>query len=556
MFLFGDPVIIINFILCILISTLAFILYQNNKKKLLLQISYSFGLFTLTHLYFILKLEIIFKLPLIITLIAAYSILIAAILYEFKEKIKTQISNPISKMKRFLSFLIIFTTLVSFYLLSEIFISNPSIYSKLYFYNGLILSLITASLSFIGKIKKIKILYFFSIAFSMFALSHLANILDLQNTIGTELAILRIGAYFIVLFGIYKFLEKELLQKVLFYTANIKIQISMLAIMIIIIISLFYVQNKSFSSMDTTEPILRVEQNQKLFKIKEIQTGLFIKNFSVFDSEENNFTFNGTVWFEFDPYLVSINDIESFSFDKGTILKKGKVKTKIIDEKIWAYYKLKVNFKSNLNYQLFPLDDHKIYITLINTNLNPDSEMFISYNTNFVMNKNVLTGDWKMSDHEVEYGYREHNFEISETNKSTKYPVVSFELSFQKSGIRKALVIFLPLYLIFFLSLFSLLVDLKSRGVLSLSVGSTSALIFDLIAIEDMSPDVRYFTIANKIYILLLISAFVILLFNIYVIKESKNDTPENLEHLKLLRSYIFLFFIFTTLISTYSLIS
>lgn len=553
MFLFEYQITIIDFILCFLISIVSFTLYRNSKKKLLLQISYSFGLFTLNIIYSIFATNTIFKLPANIIIILAYSILISAILYELK--IKAQINNTTNKIKRLPLFLITFIIFISLYVLSKMLISNPSIYNKFYIYYSFILNLITAGLSFIANRKKIKPLHLFSIGFSIFALLNLANIFELQTKIGMVIALLKIAAYLIILFGIYKLIGKNILKKILISTSNIKIQISILAIMTISIIVLFYIQTKSFSFMDKTEPILRIDEYSDT--LNKIKTGLFINDFSTFDSEKNDFTFDGIVWFEFDPYEISINDIKSFSFGKGKILKKGEVKTKLINKKLLAYYPIKVNFKSHLNYRLFPLDDHKIYINLVNKNLDPKYKMFTSYNTNFLINKNISTGDWKISYHEVEYGYKENSFKRSDKiNELIDYPVVSFEISFQKSGIRKTLEIFLPLYLIFFLSLFSLLIDVKNSNILSLSVGSTSALVFDLIAIDNMSPNVRYFTIANKIYILLLISAFTILLFNIYIIKKSKNETPGNLDHLRLLRSYVYLFFVFLTFTSTYLFIA
>ncbi|MFH1461667.1 MAG: hypothetical protein ABIF12_01850 [bacterium] len=364
---------------------------------------------------------------------------------------------------------------------------------------------------------------------------------------------MRIFAYLIIILGIYHSIKEESLKQIIKYSNNTKIQIAAIGLMIITIISLFYYPNKLFLSSDPQPIITSIKPNAQDQIIKEAQTGLFIKNFPVFDVVKNEFIMNAIVWFEFDPRQININSIKDFSFEKGKILEKSELNSKIINNNLWIYYKVKVEFTSDLDYKYFPIEDHKIYLTLVNTQMDPKLETLVSYNTNLVLKEGIFTGDWRKISEEVEYGYIELFLDKYEEAKSTKYPAVSFELSFEKIGSRKALVIFIPLFMVFFLSLLSLLVNINNTsGIITLSAGSTSALIFNLIAIESMSPNVRYFTVANKIYILLLIFAFLILLTNVYV---EKNLNKIDTNRLQLIRGYTFYFSITFILLIIYSIL-
>ena len=550
MIFLGGPLYIINTILCFLINLFCYLVYKKNKQKTTLNIGIAFGLFGISHIMTFLGLREILNLPLLAIRLTAYFIIITTI-YSEQKKISFKLITLLS---------IIITSIFYFFIpqILSLLSMKVSIDTLLNITN-LALCIFIA---FIALLKYSKtrntFLCFLGIGFGLFALSNLFQIittnLGVQANFATLLAVSRIFSYLLIIAGIYIQITQETLNKIIKYTTNTKLQLSLIVMMILTLVSLFYYPNKQFLSTDPKPTINAIKPASEGKQIKEITAGLYVKNFSVFDIIKNNFIMNAILWFEFDPHQVNLETIKSFSFEKGKILEKSKIKSKIINDKLWVYYKIKVEFSSNLNYKLFPIEDHKIYITLANTNMNPNSEILVSQNTNLVVSKNIFTGDWNNIGKEVEYGYIEESLDKYQKEMSTKYPVVLFELSFEKAGIRKTLAIFLPLFMVFFLSMFSLLINIKnSAGILSLSVGSTSALIFNLIVIERMSPDVRYFTIANKIYSLLLIVAFTILLLNIYITKEMKNEANE--KKLILERSYAFIFFIVFILLTIYSVL-
>lgn len=561
----GGPLYIINIIFCVLVNLFCYLVYKNKKNQTTLNIGIAFGLFGISHFINFLGLHEILNLPLLVIRFTAYFAIISTI-HNKQKKISFK-----------------FITLLAI-IASSIFHFIPQILSllsiKAMLPTNLLLNIsnliLCISIAFTAILKyksekrfnvknKNTFLYFLGIGFILFSLSHLFQLIlinfgILANFI-TLLIISRIFSYLLIIVGIYLQLTQKTLNDIIKYTTNSKIQILSIAIMIVTLILLFYYPNKLFLSSDPQPRISTIKPIIGTKEIKEINTGLYIKNFPVFDIIKNNFIMNAIIWFEFNPHQIDIETISNFNFEKGEILKKSKLKSKIINDKLWVYYKIKVEFKSNLDYKFFPIEDHKIYITLANSKMNPDSEILVSYNTDLVLRKNIFTGDWRKIGNEVEYGYIEQIIDKYQKEKATKYPVVSFELSFEKAGIRKTLAIFLPLFMVFFLSLFSLLINIKSTSTtLAVSVGSTSALIFNLIAIEGMSPNVRYFTIANKIYSILLISAFAILLLNVYIAKEIKKERSEeeaNANEKKLIRerSYAFFFFIVFILLTIYSIL-
>jgi hypothetical protein len=537
---------IINIILSFFIYSLSYLIYKKSKNKTILQIGIAFGLFGISHIIAILHLNKIAVFLYLSIRFFAYLTIIKAISEKLSFKTITLISI----------FGGMFFQLEP-YILHK-FNINILFKNSLDIINSIFCALILLISLLRYKKEKNKIFLFISVSFFIFFMSHVLIITSLSSYFDAYyislISMSRTISYILIAIGIHKLIEENLSETLAIYITNIKRQIFFIGIMIAMLFVLFYSPHKKFLTSDTTNPLKTFQPNQKSSNIKEIKTGLYIENFPKFDIVNNEFTMKATVWFEFDPHQISADIVSDFSFEKGNILKKSQIESKIINDKLWIYYRIKISFNSNLNYKHFPIEDHKIYLTLINTNMNPKSEILVSYNTDLTSSENLFTGDWDKIDQEVEYGYIEHKLDKYEEEKSTIYPAVSLELSFEKKGSRKALVIFLPLFMVFFLSLLSLLVRLNNiKTAISLSAGSASALIFSLIAIEDMSPDVRYFTIANKIYTILLISSFTILLVNIYISKEVKRDG--NIQKLILIKGYTFYLSIIFILLSIYSIL-
>ncbi len=251
-------------------------------------------------------------------------------------------------------------------------------------------------------------------------------------------------------------------------------------------------------------------------KIKEwggdpvrVEVGLYITNWHQFKIVENLFVFDGVIWFQFDPALISLDTIDKFSFEKGELLEKSSPSTKLIDGKLFAEYKVRLRFTTTLSHQSFPLDDHRIYITVVNTYVTPSEVIFLSYKSDFSTSKKIFIPGWNQIDTAVQTGYEEEYIDKFDQRKVIRYPQVVFMLDFTRSGIRLILLIFLPIFLVFFLSLFWFAFEPdQGQAIMALATSSITSLIAYFFVVQTMSPKVGYFLLSDHIFTFFLALAF------------------------------------------------
>lgn len=240
-----------------------------------------------------------------------------------------------------------------------------------------------------------------------------------------------------------------------------------------------------------------------------VTVGLFINNFPTLDFVNNDFVFDGIIWFEFDSALISLNTVSKFSFEKGEILSLSEPYTQLVEQKFFARYNLRVRFKSDLNYKLFPFDDHRLDIILVNRSIDPSEMIFRSYSSFFDISPSVQFSGWRLEDLFVKTGITESTIERSGTQKIISQPRVVFSIYLRRQGTRNIFLILLPLFVIYVISLFSFSFDPQKNSTLIFglaSAGVTSLLGYRFV-IENMTPKVGYFVLSDRIFILLLLAA-------------------------------------------------
>lgn len=253
-----------------------------------------------------------------------------------------------------------------------------------------------------------------------------------------------------------------------------------------------------------------------------VNVGMYIINFPEFDIVQNNFVLDGIVWFEFDPSLVSLETVGKFTFEKGEIKRKTDPFTKIINDKFFARYNVRLRFTTNLSYKLFPLDDHRLYIALINRSVSPSEMIFQSYESDFFLSDSIYTAGWKEVKRQVRTGYAEAQLDEFDPRKTVLYPKVVFSLNYKQDGIRRVLLILLPLFLMFFMGLYSLSFDPKEHSgkILSLASAGVTSLLAYRFVIERMTPNVDYFVLSDQAFTFFLVVALIEFIFGVYVIRE------------------------------------
>ena len=271
--------------------------------------------------------------------------------------------------------------------------------------------------------------------------------------------------------------------------------------------------------------------------IAEIKTGLYIHDFPVFDVVHNKFIVDCIVWFQFDPTVISLDTVGNFAFEKGTILKRTPPDTKMINGELFARYLVRVELASTLDYKFFPINDHRIFIVLANQFVTPNEMRYKVSEAGFLIAPEIYAQGWTPIDRTVRSGYSEARLDRYDDKKVVRHPRVVFSIDFEKAGLRKVLLILIPIFLLFFIGLFSLIFDHDrgARAILSLSVGSLSGLLAYRFVIEKLSPEVGYFTLTDHAYTLILGLIFILFLFNMYIMR--KEYTPK----VRLVKSLFFI---------------
>jgi hypothetical protein len=297
---------------------------------------------------------------------------------------------------------------------------------------------------------------------------------------------------------------------------GIAFQFSLIALSISIMIGLIVWRSSSFISHEQSPKInpITPEKYQEFGGFSHtVTTGILIDQFIDFDMVTNNFKFDGTIWFKFDPGAISLDSLSKFSFIKGTIVKKSDPDIRLIDDKMLVKYVIRVDFKSDLNYQDFPLDSHSIYLALINKFISPSEVLFESSRREFTVNANVSSSGWDLVDTSVTNGYIESALDPYDTRQNVQYPATLFTLDYSRNSIRYTLSIILPLALIFYLLLFS--ISLRLISAIAITAAGVTATLAYRFVIENLSPKTGFFMISDFLFFLFLAATIGIFIINV-----------------------------------------
>ncbi|MCL4229805.1 hypothetical protein KJZ61_03935 [Candidatus Dependentiae bacterium] len=249
-----------------------------------------------------------------------------------------------------------------------------------------------------------------------------------------------------------------------------------------------------------------------------VTVGLFIRNFPRFNPQKNEFDVDGTLSFEFDPSIVSLETLSKFSFERGTIDKKSEPKIRSLHtNKLFVQYDLRVQFTSGLREDYFPFNGHSIFITLINQHVSPGEVMFHAPPTTYHVSDNLQTPGWTLHSHNVRTGYSISRIDSLDSSKDSFHPQVIFQLDFRRDGMRQILLILLPIIVIFYALVASLGIDPETLKtvIISISIGSLTAILAYRFVIESLSPQVGYFMTADLIYFVILGATFILFFINL-----------------------------------------
>jgi hypothetical protein len=326
------------------------------------------------------------------------------------------------------------------------------------------------------------------------------------------------------------------------------IQVTLIIISLSIIWFCLYKRLNKFKTSDPKPPIIFVTpETYKNFGgfPDTVKIGLYINQFREFNIVSNKFDFNGIIWFEFDPDVISLEILEKFVFKKGEIKQKSDPDTQLIDGKLLVRYNIRVAFSSPLNYAAFPLDNHTLNLTVINHFVSPSEILFSSSNREFIIKAKTESDGWTRVNQSVATGFEKSEIDPYDDRKTSYNPIAIFSIDYARYGIRYVLSIMMPLLLIFYLTLFSF--SWGASGGLSLAIGGVTATLGYRFVIENLSPKTGYFMLSDHIFFLFLTAnaiAFFINLIDLYAKKLSWQEKYASLIglHVTVIFSCIYLF--------------
>jgi len=309
---------------------------------------------------------------------------------------------------------------------------------------------------------------------------------------------------------------------------TVRSQVILIALSSLFCAKLFYDAATGFTSTDPRPEfkILTPESVREFLGSSvghKVTVGMHIENFQEFDLRNGNFTVDAIVWFKFNPSILSLETIEKFSFEKGKIDKKSKPKTKLVNGRMLARYDVRLNFTTNLNYRLFPFNDHRIFITLVNKHVSPGEMVFESYESDLSLSKNMTIAGWEKEGHAVETGYTEALLDRHDQTSKVFQPIAIFSVDFNRTGTRQAFILLLPIFVVLFLSFISLLLVFDYGARQGLSTGNIGALLGYKFVIEGAAPKVGYSMLTDHIFNVFLVIAFFIFVINIIFQKKEKH---------------------------------
>jgi len=290
---------------------------------------------------------------------------------------------------------------------------------------------------------------------------------------------------------------------------------------------------KNFNNFDPSPRLLKNHNSA----MPVVNTGLYVNNFSKFDMVKNDFEIDAVLWFEFDPKEITLEALGKCSFSKGSLsdeilLSQYSPYVEKRGNRVFARYNIKLNFVSNLNYSMFPIDAHRLYITLNNKHFNDElgrNVVLKVRDENFIVANEVYTPGWQVVNKAVRYGHVEDSLN-NDQGINLNFPRVIFEIDFSNHSFKDIFLLIFPLLILFFMGLLTFAFishrekggQVRMRG-LTLAASSISALVSYRFVIANLSPSADYFMFIDYIFNLILLCLFVIFIIQCLFLNKKFN---------------------------------
>jgi hypothetical protein len=300
--------------------------------------------------------------------------------------------------------------------------------------------------------------------------------------------------------------------------SSVRYRISVLILTIICTCGIFYLTLGTRPRIDLKPDILPITPalyNQWGQYADILNMGMYITNFAVSDFAQGLFMIDAYLWFEFDPQIFSLDTIEKFTVDKGSILEKKFIDAVKVEESIFVKYKTRFEVKSNLNFKYFPLDAHRLSIVVKYDNLAPSEVILTSFFTRTWFGYNAVSANWAYGQPVSDFGYIQTTLDSLDESSVSNCSAATVSFDFERLTIREAVVVILPFIVLLFIILASL--SMMASGIQMLIIGILCILgmFIHNIVIRSMAPITSYYTLNDGIFLLVLGCAMLVIAFEV-----------------------------------------
>lgn len=273
----------------------------------------------------------------------------------------------------------------------------------------------------------------------------------------------------------------------------------------------FYVQKSVFVVND---PLPAIQPYPMAKPENTVTVGLYVDHFEALNMIANRCIVSGILWFIAPQNAEFAAIIEQCTFQRAQVLEKIALTNKPLDaQHNLITYSVRVEFSNILDYTYFPLDDHRLYLVLVNQATTADKLTLQATPTSFALNKDISFSGWELKNQKVTSGTIPAPLDSTDMRTLQVYPAVLFSFDFARAGLRYVITIFFPLLLIFYLIVFAL--SMNSEASLVLAIAGVTALVSFRFVIESISPLVGYFMLSDYIFFLFLIATFFVFIITI-----------------------------------------
>jgi len=301
-----------------------------------------------------------------------------------------------------------------------------------------------------------------------------------------------------------------------------------------------------YKGLHTSENLPAIEENSQAIMryANVVEVGLHINSFLQFSFNKNEFAIDGIVWFRFPVGTESLETISQFTLKNSLIQQNGDVIYKsppivrLAGDHVSVAFHIQTLFRTDLNYRLFPIGDHKLNLILQNRSVTPQELVFVSKHENFDLSEGILVSNWTPLKTEVKSGYLNASINPNDASMDISYPCVIFSIDFQNSGMRDLISLYFPMFVLFIIGLFSFAINIVDVNRLLIIATSLPILVLFRMVIDALSPAVGYTTHIDFVYYLLVFLSLLILFFQAYVVLSvQRADKKTEVEQLHMKRT-------------------